>query len=343
MDNVEQALADFRHGVSSGRVAHAYLLLGDPRGAARELAARMLELLFCRADAPPCGGACEACRQVRERRHADILWIEPESKSRQIRIEDIREKLIPRIQQCSFEGGWKAGVLLNADRMREAAANALLKTLEEPPERTLLLLLTDAPQYLLPTIVSRCQKIRVMAGAGALPSVWQEQTLEILAGTVSAGPSGRLAKACRFKELLDDIRAALKKEAKARGEDEDDDEGYEEDGADAAGETKEGAATKQAAEARLSARLREARAEVLRMVLYWQRDVLWCAMGLEAQGGRLHYPEYLSSLRRQAEGLPVHQALRQVRAVEAMSRQLDSMNMGEEQVLEAFFAQVRGV
>jgi DNA polymerase-3 subunit gamma/tau len=97
LDNVEQALADFRHGVSSGRVAHAYLLLGDPRGAAGELATRMLELLFCRADAPPCGGSCESCRQVRERRHADILWLEPESKSRQIRIEDIREKLIPRI------------------------------------------------------------------------------------------------------------------------------------------------------------------------------------------------------------------------------------------------------
>ena len=81
--------------------------------------------------------------------------IEPEKKSRVIAVDAVRA-LNHRIQTSSFAGGWKVAVIKYADRLNDQAANAFLKTLEEPPARTLLLLLTDAPQSLLPTVVSRC-------------------------------------------------------------------------------------------------------------------------------------------------------------------------------------------
>lgn len=67
--------------------------------------------------------------------------------------------LLPWLSDTAFAGGWKVVVLAGADRLTNEAANAFLKMLEEPPPKTLILLLTDAPQALLPTIRSRCQRI----------------------------------------------------------------------------------------------------------------------------------------------------------------------------------------
>ena len=125
-----EALTCFEFGLSSGRCAHAYLVVGDPRGEAGVFAERCLQRLFCVGDRKPCG-ACVACGQVAEHTYPDMMWIEPQLKSRQISIERVRE-LCLRMGQKPFAGVWKACIIAGADRLNASSANALLKTLEEP-------------------------------------------------------------------------------------------------------------------------------------------------------------------------------------------------------------------
>jgi DNA polymerase-3 subunit delta' len=90
--------------------------------------------------------------------HPDVHWYRPEGKMRVVKIGSVRE-LIAQIGLKPFEAKWKVFVVLEADRMMVEAQNALLKTLEEPPGRGVLILISSNPAGLLPTIVSRCQEI----------------------------------------------------------------------------------------------------------------------------------------------------------------------------------------
>ena len=314
-DSFAQALDGFRRGLGEGRVAHAYVLVGPVRGAATALAESMLELLFCAGPEPKPCGQCLGCRHVRAHAHADVLWMEPESKSRAITINRIREQLLPRIGRTSFEGGWKAAVILNAERMNEPAANCFLKTLEEPPPRTLLLLLSDAPQFLLPTILSRCQKI-LLAGAGepdAAAEEWRERILDVLAGAGSGSLAARMAAARQLKGLLDEAKKAAAEQVEA-----------------AAGEDLE----EEVLDARTNARLNEMRRRMLETVLAWQRDLMVLTLGAGEE--QIFFPKRLASLRREAARLDYAAALSRVRRAEDMVRQFDR-NMSPDAVFWAFF------
>jgi DNA polymerase III subunit delta' len=313
-DSLAQALDGFRRGLGEGRVAHAYVLVGPVRGAAMALAESMLGLLFCAGPEPKPCGRCPGCRHVRTHAHADVLWMEPESKSRAITIDRIREQLLPRIGSTSFEGGWKAAVILNAERMNEAAANCFLKTLEEPPPRTLLLLLSDAPQFLLPTILSRCQKI-LLGGAGepdAAGEEWRERVLDVLAGAGGGSLAARMAAARQMKGLLDEAKKAAAEAIEAEG-----------------GELEE-----EVLDARTNARLNEMRRRLLETVLAWQRDLL--VLALHAGEEQIFFPKRLASLRREAARLDYAAALSRVRRAEDMVRQFDR-NMSPDVVFWAFF------
>ena len=151
MARTAAAAESFRAALESGRVAQAYLVVGNLRDEAIPFAEQALAMVFCEAEAKPCG-KCESCRLVLERKHPDVVWIEPEKKSRVVGIDRIRD-LQRMIYQTSFSGGWKAAVLASADRVGEDASNAFLKTLEEPPPRCLFLLLSDSPTSMLATIL----------------------------------------------------------------------------------------------------------------------------------------------------------------------------------------------
>src|SRR5581483_3689892 len=92
--------------------------------------------------------------------HPDWIQVQPVDDSRQIRIEQVRD-LAQELSLTSHQGGYKVGVLSPADVLNRFAANALLKTLEEPPPRTVLILVATQPSRLPATILSRCQRIRV--------------------------------------------------------------------------------------------------------------------------------------------------------------------------------------
>jgi DNA polymerase III subunit delta' len=155
----------------SGRLPHALLIHEAPGAGGEWLATWAAQLALCRQQGTAPCGACVGCRRVAAFQHPDLAWVRPLEDSRQIRIEQVRE-LSAELALTSHAGGYKVGVLSPGDALNRFAANALLKSLEEPPPRTLLLLVASQPSRLPPTILSRCQRLRVRAPARAEAIAW---------------------------------------------------------------------------------------------------------------------------------------------------------------------------
>src|SRR6185436_6669533 len=164
-----------RAAYDAGRVPHALLIHDSPGAGGDWLAEWAAALVFCRnpADAP-CG-RCTSCTRVAANQHPDLIRVHPIEESKQLRIEQVRE-LAEELSLTSHQGGYKVGILSPADSLNRFAANALLKTLEEPPARTLLILVATQPSRLPPTILSRCQRLRVRTPTRAEALEWLEQT-----------------------------------------------------------------------------------------------------------------------------------------------------------------------
>ncbi|MDF7800502.1 hypothetical protein P4C99_13575 [Pontiellaceae bacterium B1224] len=327
MDAVDmhaEAWEGIKNGFESGRLAHAYVIVGSPRGNALHFAESVLKLLFCEGAEKPCN-ECKACRQVEAHKHVDNLWIEPQSKSRQILAEDVRG-LIKRMSQTSFDGGWKAGVILSADCMNESSENALLKTLEEPPPKSILLLVTDSAQSLLPTIISRCQKIVLSEGrAGALDDVWRAPLMNILHEMPPTGGLDAARLASRLKGILDEVKEGISDAV--IGELDQNDEALDE------------SKLKVILEARINSRLKEVQADVFRVMLDWQRDVLMLASGVDQD--KLLFSNDWKTLTEQAKLHTQGSALKAIQEIEGMSRRLDR-NIPALQIFdEAFRKMVR--
>jgi len=152
-----------------GRAPHAVLLVGAEGVGKTTLALDLAAGLLCTADDPaarPCG-ACRACRMVAAGGHPDVHRLAPEGPGRQVgiggpgaRAPGIRD-LIGALSLLPVEGGARVAIVESAQRMNEDAQAALLKTLEEPPGGVTLILCADAEEPLLPTIRSRCARLRL--------------------------------------------------------------------------------------------------------------------------------------------------------------------------------------
>jgi len=165
----DQPVQILRKSIEKETLAHAYLFYG-PEGVGKKLAAiELAKALNCLSPAGACAG-CESCRKIEARIHPDFFLVEPEkrtpaSREAVIRIERIRE-LQKKLAYMPYEGRNKVALIDGAEWMNPQAANTLLKTLEEPPRATILVLTAVNPFQLLPTLVSRCQGIRF----GRLPA-----------------------------------------------------------------------------------------------------------------------------------------------------------------------------
>lgn len=323
LDQISAAFESLRQAAQAGRLAHAYLIVAPPRGSGRVFAESMLKLVCCSGHEKPCG-VCDGCRRVEHGRHPDIAWIEPEKKSRVISIAQIR-KLNQRLSQTAFSGGWKAGVLLYADRMEDPSANAFLKTLEEPPGKCLLLLVTEHPQGILPTIVSRCQRVSLGDTTAVPEAEWRGELLNLLRNGRTTSTMDRLALAGGLKVLLDTIKKRIA-EAESPGE------GGEVSAQTAGDDEGEDDASKEVLAARIEAKLRKERSDLMTAVLLWHRDLLACRMG--APDGALAFPGEAAVLREKAARLSYAQGLANLRALESAVRRLDR-NLPDITVLES--------
>jgi DNA polymerase-3 subunit delta' len=138
--------------VRTDRLGHAYLIVGPPQIGKTTLAKVFAQALYC-SSVVPCG-SCRACRLVAADRHPDVSLVAPEKGS--IRIESIRT-LQRSISLSPVEGAYRVCIVRKFDMATLSAANCLLKTLEEPPPRVILVLTADRGEALLSTIISRCQ------------------------------------------------------------------------------------------------------------------------------------------------------------------------------------------
>lgn len=142
------------------RLPHA-LLLSGPRGVGKQaLAEALIARTLCHHPADTACGHCHGCAMLASGYHPDLLTVTPAGSSRQIRIDAVRD-ISDFTQQTAQQGGYRVILMQPAEALNVAAANALLKSLEEPGGRTLFLLLSDIPSRLPATIRSRCQQWRL--------------------------------------------------------------------------------------------------------------------------------------------------------------------------------------
>ena len=215
-----------QRSLQRGRLAHAYLFTGHQLGALEALALTLAKTLNCRQpvrrtpDGPAidCCDECAVCRKIDEHNHGDVHWVRPESKSRVITVEQMRE-LVQEIQLKSGEAEYKLAIIAGADRLNVQAANAFLKTLEEPPPKSIIILLTTEPQRILETILSRCLRLN-FSGEGA--ELLAPAQLEWLAGFSELAAAEQKSLMGRYRLLgallkkLGEIKEEIEKVQTAR-------------------------------------------------------------------------------------------------------------------------------
>jgi DNA polymerase III subunit delta' len=212
-------LARLRGAYAAGRLPHALLIHEAPGAGGEWLAGWAARMVLCSSPAEAPCEHCKACGRAAQGQHPDLIFVRPVEASTQIKIEQVRE-LSTELTLTAHQGGYKVGILSPADSMNRFAANALLKTLEEPPPGTLLILVVSQPSRLPATILSRCQRVRVRAPQRAEAVAWLEATrgpgdwervLAVLGTTpmaaAQADPAGVVEVAAEVRRGLDEAVA----------------------------------------------------------------------------------------------------------------------------------------
>lgn len=197
----DAAIGTLRRALRSGKVPHAYIFSG-PAGVGKRLTAMALaSALNCVQARDDSCGVCNGCQKIARAVHPDVFTLSLPEQRKSISVDAVRE-LEGRLATRPHEGRAKVAIIDPADRMTEAAANALLKTLEEPGGGRFLVLVTSRISSLLPTVRSRCQVIRF----NALPVAFVQRLLietgysEMQASAAAAFSSGSLDRAVAFAE-----------------------------------------------------------------------------------------------------------------------------------------------
>lgn len=151
----ESIIGHFKSSIERGKVAHAYLIHGEKGTGKKMLAGLFAKTLQCETrGTDPCG-SCRSCIQCDTGNQPDIIWV-THDKPTVISVDDIREQVNGSILVKPYSSPYKIYIIPNAELMNPQAQNALLKTIEEPPEYAVILLLTNNLDKMLPTILSRC-------------------------------------------------------------------------------------------------------------------------------------------------------------------------------------------
>ena len=212
----DRAVAVLRAALGKDRLHHALLFAGPSGVGKRTTALALASALNCDVDAAPGGegcGTCQVCTRIAEGLHPDVITLAREGAAQIVPIETVRAQVIAAVGLPPHEARERVFLIDEANSLQPAAANALLKTLEEPPARTRFVLMTVAPDQLLPTIRSRCQRVgfaplaaearRAIGGAEAEPVVAAAQALIAAIAGGAPGAAIGLAQGGGGGEKLD--------------------------------------------------------------------------------------------------------------------------------------------
>jgi len=331
-DFTEQAKVTqlLQRSLERNRLAHGYLFGGNALGDLEDMARTLAKTLNCLAPTQRAANglaldscdACDNCRRIDHFNHPDVLWVRPEMKSRAISIDQVRE-LMRTVNLKPTAAEFKVGIIVAADRLTMPAANAFLKTLEEPPSKSVLILLSTEPQRILETILSRCLRL-TFAGEGARFDAGQLEWMASVSSIAAEGQKGLLGRyqllgmiAKRLAEQREAIETALTERSPL--------ETYE--------NLEPGLRDKLEAEleASIEAEYRRQRTELIGAFQWWLRDV-WLHT-LTAGNELLTFPDFASSSGAVAGRITPNDALRNLEEVDRLQRQLHS-NVQEALALE---------
>ncbi len=205
----EWAVQLLQKHIVRGQVRHAYLFTGPDSIGKRTLALRFAQALNCQRgaqDGSVCG-ECRACRLTREGTYPDMHLVEAEEGAAVLKVDQIRN-LQRQLALTPYEAKWRVALLLRFHQAHDSAANALLKTLEEPSPHVVILLTARSAESLLPTIVSRCELFNLRPPTreeleGVLIEKGEsEENARLLAG-ISSGRPGYAIQAIENPEILE--------------------------------------------------------------------------------------------------------------------------------------------
>ncbi len=317
-----------------GRLAHAFLISGAPGSGKEHLAARIIGLV----NGGSSGGfdlfgepVVVETPPLDELEGPWVRILRPRMKSRRISVEAIRELERP-LRLAAPEGTWKVGVVVAAERMGNEGSNAFLKTLEEPPDRTLLLLLTSNPQSLLPTILSRCVRLPLLGGT-SLGAEGGAALVEALNTTASVGfgnPRVALTIKAIFGSILEEQKAAATAASDAAIKEEE--QAYK--------NVTEGDWLKRREEfhkASAESDYLESRGRLFDVLMAWMADVLRVKSGSDG----LDFPGSIEPMRLIAEKETPDRLLRRMEVLEGLRRSLET-NAQEQLALEVGFLKAFG-
>ena len=189
----EEVYRRLRSQIAGSRVSHAYLIEGDRGSGKRTLARYFAKSLVCRhpEEGRPCG-TCDSCMAADSGNHPDIRFIRTEENT--LTVGQIRDELVQDMEVLPYYSGRKVYVVEDADKMNLQAQNALLKTIEEPPEYGVVILVSVNPDGLLPTVRSRLIRMRLLPlaeerVAGILREQYGFSEDEALFGAATSGGS----------------------------------------------------------------------------------------------------------------------------------------------------------
>ncbi len=318
-----------------GRLAHAFLISGAHGSGKENLAARMIQMV---SGAEKSGGfdlfgepIVVETPPLDELESGWIRIIRPRMKSRRIGVDEIRD-LEQTLHLAAPGGACKVGVITEVDRMNDQAANAFLKTLEEPPKNTLLLLLTANPQRLLPTILSRCVRLPLLGGRALLADGGAElvSALNAAAARGFGTPIAALHLKAAFASFLVEFREEADATAKAAEKEE----------VAAYRDTTDGRWLKEREDfhkAAAEAEYLDARNRLFDVLMAWMADLL----RMKVNGGGLDFPESAPALRSIAEAESESRLLKRMEALDSLRRTLET-NAFEPLAIEVGFLKAFG-
>lgn len=318
-----------------GRLAHAFLISGAHGSGKEMLASKAIQLV---SGAVQSGGfdlfgepmAVEA-PPLDELESGWIRVIRPRMKSRRIGVEEIRG-LEQTLHLAAPGSACKVGVIVEADRMNDQASNAFLKTLEEPPQNTLLLLLTANPQRLLPTILSRCVRLPLLGGRPLLEGGGAELVAALNhAATRGFGtPVAALHLKATFAAFL--ARCKETADAAAKAAEKEEISAYK-DATDGTWLKEREDFHKAAAQAEYL----DARSRLFDVLMSWMADLL----RMKVQGVGLDFPDSAPALRKIAEAETETRLLKRINALDSLRRTLET-NASEQLAIEVGFLKAFG-